>query len=168
MRGGKKEYKCEWTDIDPKTGKVWEPSWQMASTVTPDLIKAYESRRAVGIPSKPVTVDAAIAFHVMRRTLAHALMFGAPQEAGFQGHHRPRVHKIVVGIASLEPVAVAILEIARTLGGPGLKLVQGNVGKPNQFCRSSGSSSSMTSAASAASAPSRSSSTRRRPCRTCA
>ena len=124
---------CQWTDIDPKTGKVWEPSWQMASTVTPDLIKAYESRRAVGIPSKLITVDAANAFHVVRRSLAHALVFGAMKEAGFQGRKRARVHKVSMGIASLEPVALAILDIARAHGGPALKLAHGNVGKPNEF-----------------------------------
>ena len=61
----------------------------------------------------------------MRRSLAHAMMFGAPKATGFQGRNRPRVHKLLIGIASLKPVALGIMDIFRKHGGRAVKLESG-------------------------------------------
>ena len=130
---GTKEYLVQWQGKNPKTGQLWADTWCVADDLTPDLVDAYEARYKAGIPSTIVQVDAAIAYNVMRRSLAHALAFGAPKASGFQGRNRPRVHKVLVGVATLQPVALAILELARTLGGPKIRLERGNKGKPDEW-----------------------------------
>ena len=127
---GLKEYLVEWHGTN-KAGEPWPDEWKKADDLTPDLVEAYLSLRVSGIPSKIVSVDAAIAYHVMRRGLAHAMMFGAPKATGFQGRNRPRVHKMLIGIASLKPVTMGILDIFRKHGGLALKLEAGNKGQPD-------------------------------------
>ena len=130
---GKKEYLVEWHGANERTGQPWDPWWMSEEDVTSDLVKTYEAKHQLGIPSKMVAVDAALAYGMMRRTLAHALMFGAPKESGFQGRNRPRVHRTPVQVAMLQPVALGILDLMRKHGGPALTLMQGRVGKPDQW-----------------------------------
>ena len=133
-RGGVTEYQVDWQGINPSPGQPWTPWWLPADALTPDLISDYHTRFTVpNIKPYPVQVDAAKAFKVMRRSVGHALMFGAPKEAGFQGRNRPCVHKLEVKMCMYEPVALAVLDMARKYGGKALALQHGNIGKPGEW-----------------------------------
>ena len=127
-KGEQREYLVKWDGVDPKTKQPWQDSWQPAENLTADVLSQYESRRGLGVPSLLVQVDVAVVLKMLRRSLAHALMFGAPKASGFQGRNRPRCHSMHVGLCQLEPIALGVLELARKHGGPAIKLKSGNDG----------------------------------------
>lgn len=123
-------YEVEWDGVDPTTGQAWPNWWVPGEDLTPDVLAKYEERRGMGVPSVLVSVDVAIVFKLLRRSIAHALMFGAVKNSGIDGvksRNRPRVHRVHVNLAQLEPVALGLLDVARKHGGPALKLTSGNV-----------------------------------------
>lgn len=133
LPNGDRDYLVDWAGDDPRTGAPWEPSWCASEDISEDVVSAYEQSRVVGIPSKLVTVDVAKAYHVMRRSIAHALMFGVPKATGFQGRNRPRVHEVNVPLCGLQEVALGVLDIFRKHGGPALELLKGNQGCPDAW-----------------------------------
>ena len=100
-KGEQREYLVKWDGVDPNTKQPWEDSWQPAENLTADVLSQYESRRGLGVPSLHVQVDVAIVLKMLRRSVAHALMFGAPKASGFQGRNRPRCHSMHVGLCQL-------------------------------------------------------------------
>jgi len=107
---GAREYLVAWYGRK-KNGEPWEDSWHAEEDVTSDLVAEYESSRSFGVPVSPVTVDVAMVFFLLRKTLSHALMFGAPKSSGFQGRNRPRVHKMLLPLCQLQAIAVGLLNV---------------------------------------------------------
>jgi len=130
---GERSYQVEWAGQDPRTGAAWDTWWLPKEDITTDMVEEYEKKHVFGIPSKMVTVDAAVAYHVMRRSVAHALMFGAPKATGFQGRNRPRVHEVNVPLCGMQQMALGVLDLFRKHGGPALDLLKGNQGGPGAW-----------------------------------
>ena len=133
LPSGERNYLVDWAGKDPLTGAAYDPSWLPKDDITSDMVDAYEQKHVFGIPSMFVTVYVAKVYHIMRRSLAHALMFGAPKATGFAGRNRPRVHEVNVPLCGLLEVALGVLEIFRKHGGPALKLIKGNQGGPGAW-----------------------------------
>ena len=129
---GGREYLVVWHGRNKK-GKPWEDSWHKEEDITPDLVEQYEGSRAYGVHSMPVEVDAAMVFFLVRKSLSHALMFGAFKGLGFKGRNRPRVHCLQLPLCQLQAVALGLLEVARSYGGPKIKLEHGNTDQPSEF-----------------------------------
>lgn len=110
---GGREYLVVWHGRNKK-GKPWEDSWHKEEDITPDLVEQYEGSRAYGVHSMPVEVDAAMVFFLVRKSLSHALMFGAFKGLGFKGRNRPRVHCLQLPLCQLQAVALGLLD----RGGP--------------------------------------------------
>ena len=75
-KDGKKEYEVEWRGRD-KYGNPWPKWWLPEKDITGDMIEAYKLKRRFGVERLEVTVDVSIAYTMMRRSVAHALMFAA-------------------------------------------------------------------------------------------
>ena len=130
LKGDAYEYLVKWSGTNKK-GDPWPTEWKTGADVTPDLKETYMSQAAPGVAPHFIILDATLVYKSVRRTVAHALMFGAPGLQGFGGRHRPRVHSIILGSCGLEAVALGMLEVARKHGGPAIPLDHGNRRDPD-------------------------------------
>ena len=101
-RDGIFEYLVVW---EPKSnGDPWDDTWEPENYITEELKESFKSTLAL---SKQVRVDVAPLLTFVRQKVAHAVAFAKTQ-------CRPREHCLPLECLSLQEIAVAFLELARS------------------------------------------------------
>ena len=123
---GELEYLIKWKDIDPDTGKKYEPSYQPDADVSDDLIDSYLKAHAA-MNKRMVRVDILPAVENMRRTAAQAVAIDKTRA-------EPLVHHVPCPVVSLEPLALAVLKLLAERGGTRSTPLEIQEGASDKYC----------------------------------
>ena len=105
VKAGVTEFLMPWTDIDPNTGKKYEPTWEPEENVTPDMVQAYRKKAFALKPHfTDGPVDISPLLWKVRSTIARAVTLGRTA-------CRAHIHAIPLDALSLWALAVPFLNM---------------------------------------------------------